>query len=70
MVLLLHHLTCRIVYPELSQIMIMRLPLLLFCLLLSACGQKGDLYLPESPAGDDNETQAEDTDKLEHEKSN
>jgi len=50
--------------------MIMRLPLLLFCLLLSACGQKGDLYLPESPAGDDNETQVEDTDKLEHEKSN
>ena len=41
----------------------MRSLLLLFCLLLSACGQKGDLYLPDNQSGDNNETRAEEEEK-------
>ncbi len=49
--------------------MIMRLPLLLLFLLISACGQKGDLYLPDSPVQDNAETQTEESEDVEEKKS-
>ena len=49
--------------------MIMRLPLLLLCLLISACGQKGDLYLPDSTAQDNDETKTEESKDAEENKS-
>jgi predicted small lipoprotein YifL len=37
--------------------MIMRLPVLLLCLLMCGCGQRGDLYLPD-PAPEDAASEA------------
>lgn len=47
----------------------MRLLLMLFCLLLCACGQKGDLYLPEETNGDSGEQQTEEPKKTRENKS-
>ncbi len=38
----------------------MRLLLLLFCLLVCGCGQKGDLYLPDTATPESIEPQSED----------
>ena len=40
----------------------MRLLVLLFCLLICGCGQKGDLYLPDA-GNTDSDTQEEETEE-------